>query len=193
MKFITYKEDSILNNSFVRRVNFVLMILCTFLVFGMIEETRIPIWLIVILVLGGVFLCGICIDKALTNTTFYEWDYTERKKKHRFTISYVIMCMLLCSILCISIANAYSFLVCPKEGWKIEGIIFASFLSFAPVLLLITNILNIISLYYPVFEDDITMAYKIQKKPDNWQDDGMEIKNDDEVKELFYRDFGVNM
>ncbi len=38
---------------------------------------------------------------------------------------------------------------------------------------------------------DLTLGYKIQKKPDNWQDGGQEIKNEDEIKEIMHRDFGI--
>ena len=60
-----------------------------------------------------------------------------------------------------------------------------------PIVFFAFNLCNIISLYYPVFKSDLTLGYKIQKKPDNWQDRGREIKNEDEIKEIMHRDFEI--
>ena len=68
------------------------------------------------------------------------------------------------------------------------------FLRAVPFMLLfffLFNVLNIVSLFYPLFENDIKPAYKIQKKPENWKDDGPEINDDDEIMDIMRRDFGV--
>ena len=62
-----------------------------------------------------------------------------------------------------------------------------------PVLFFGFNLPNIPSLYFPVFENELTLGYEIQHKPNNWKEDGEEIKNSDEVKEIMRRDWGVNI
>ena len=85
-----------------------------------------------------------------------------------------------------SIINAYYAIISVKV--LIGGIILFTF----PVLLLSFNLCNIVSLFYPLFENDLKIAYKIQKKPQNWQEKGKEIKDEDEVKEIMRRDFGID-
>ena len=43
----------------------------------------------------------------------------------------------------------------------------------------------------PIFEGDLTLGHKIQKKPDNWQDSGREIRNEDRIEDIWHRDFGI--
>ena len=120
-------------------------------------------------------------------TTFYEWDYTERKKKHRFTMSYALICMFISSLMMIGIMICVYYL--PHVLY--ESKLLAAMFVFIPLFLLF-NILNIPSLYYSIFEDDLKLAYKIQKKPEHWKEDGKEIQPEDEINEIMNRDWGTN-
>ena len=61
------------------------------------------------------------------------------------------------------------------------------------LILYIINPIKYVELYYPFFKDEIEKAYKIQKKPDRWIDSGKEISSQDEIDEMFYRDFGIHI
>ncbi|MBR4783315.1 MAG: hypothetical protein IK023_05440, partial [Bacteroidaceae bacterium] len=58
-----------------------------------------------------------------------------------------------------------------------------------PPVLFIFNICNIVSLFYPLFANDISMPYKIQKKPDNWQDAGQEMYQTSSFEQQLHDDF----
>jgi hypothetical protein len=50
---------------------------------------------------------------------------------------------------------------------------------------------NIPVLFHSTFQDVLKQSYKIQKKPENWQDDGKEIRPEDEIEEIMKRDWGI--
>lgn len=45
-------------------------------------------------------------------------------------------------------------------------------------------------LFLPFLRKNLTVAYKNQKKPDNWQSDKRAIKNEDKIEEIMERNFG---
>ena len=105
----------------------------------------------------------------------------------RFTIKCSFLCGLLSSLFVFSITMAY--IAISSFDLRLIG----QALFIVPILYLAFNLMNIVSLYYPLFEEDLTMGYKLQKKPKNWQDNGEEIKNEDEIREIMNRDFGVDI
>lgn len=184
MTLFAFKEDSILNDGFARGVNYFVWGLI--IIFAIIGESSfsMPIWGIPATAVFSGIGTALCLEKVMKKTTFFEWDYTERKKKERFIACYVMICAMLCSFIAIDAVLIYKTLVDYDLHWffKVVPIVLLLFFMF--------NVLNIVSLFYPLFENDIHTAYKIQKKPDNWQDDGPEINNDDEVAEIMRRDWG---
>lgn len=184
MKLFSYNEDSILNNIFVRGVNYT--ILGLIIICGLDGcEILISLRMLITIAAVSAITTSLILHRVLKTTEFYEWDYTERQKKFRFTITYTLVCVFISMLLSTSIAMAYTAI---KEiDLSIGGII----IFLIPVVFLGFNLCNIISLYYPLFKDDLTLGYKIQKRPENWQDKGREIKNEDEINEITHRDFGI--
>lgn len=185
MKLFVYREHSILNNGVIIIINIICLFGLVVLAFCNGSTLELP-WVIPIIVpMTSSTLCAYATYKVLSFTDFFEWDYTERQKKKRFTIKYIVICETLSSMLVFSAFIAY-YTISSTEMSMLGNIIFI-----VPILLLVFNLCNIISLFYPIFEDDLTLGYKIQKKPDNWQDEGKEIENEDKIEEIMHRDFGI--
>lgn len=182
IKLFSYNEKSCLNNELVRVSNCI--ILGIILIVGVSNATTLQMsfGLCILISILIPIVCAIVIHKGLSNTHFFEWDYTERKKKTQFTIKYIFVCVFLCTLFSFSIAIAY--LLLPNLNMSIIGIL----LIISPIVFLGLNVCNIVSLYYPLFEEDLTIAYKIQKKPTSWQDSGREIMNED-VEDIIHRDW----
>lgn len=140
---------------------------------------------LVAIIIGSAIITEFCFNKVEKNTTFYEWDYTERKKKSRFLHTYIVICIILSTCLMLSLCIAYNTMFDEDIpiGLKI--------LEFLPILIFSFNLVNIPTLFYSSFDGDLTKSYKIQKRPDNWQDDGREIKPEDEIEEIMRRDWGI--
>lgn len=177
-------ENSILNNALARVVNAAVLIFCIMMTIS-VENSPSAVGLKIALILSGTILYLICFKITFRKTKFLEWDYTERQKKKRFTYTYSFICIILTVMLCLSVKNICDFH--PWTEWKTEGIVIVCIIPFV----ILFNILNIKSLFFPVFEDELEIPYKIQKKPDNWRDDGKETNNDDEIREIIWRDFGI--
>lgn len=186
MKFFIFNEKSFLNNGMVRAVNTIIL---TIIVFAISNATILPIphWVCLFIPAVSSLICSYAVFRVLSETDFFEWDYTERQKKRRFTVAYTLICGFLSSMFVFSIVIAYSYLILSPVNISIIGALF----FVIPIIFFGFNICNIISLYYPLFDDYLTISYKIQKKPKNWQDKGREINNDDEIEEIIHRDFGV--
>lgn len=186
MKFhlFAFDEKSKLNNGTVRTINAILFVLV--LAFGISNAhiLRLPFWMIVAIPFLSSFVSYFAISTVVNNTTFCEWDYTERKKRNRFILGYAFMANIFSSMLIFSIAVAY---VVIKKDCNLSCVIVFS----VPVVFFVFNLLNIVSLYYPFFEKELTIGYKMQKKPENWKESGREINNDDEVEEIIRRDFEI--
>lgn len=185
MKLFLYNKKSFLNNSIVRIFNYI--ILGIVLVGGISNATSFSLsfGMAVLISFSVSILSSLITYKVVSDTEFYEWDYTERKKKIRFAFTYMLICVFICSLFAFSIVVAY---------WAISEnnmSLLGEAIFIFPIVFFAFNLCNIISLYYPLFENDLTLGYKIQKKPDNWQDRGREIKNEDEIKEIMHRDFGI--
>lgn len=186
MKFFVYRENSILNNGFVRTINalclFCLVVLAPF---SGVTQLEFSLAVLVIVLIVSSLLCAYATDRVLSNTEFFEWDYTERQKKKRFTLTYIAICEIISSMFVFSIIIAYHAI--SDLGMSMFSITF----FITPILVFAFNLCNIVSLFYPAFKDDLMMAYKIQKKPKNWQDNGREIHNEDEIEEILHRDFNI--
>ena len=185
MTFLSFKEDSILNNGFARGVNLVVWVLILIACIAGENVIRFPAWrFLVVAVIAGI-ATAICLEKVMEKTTFYEWDYTERKKKSRFSTCYVMICSSLWVCIWVTAFLIYDTLAIGDLHWVIR------LFPIAAILFFVFNVLNLISLFQPVFEHDLKTAYKIQKKPENWIEDGSEINDDDEIRDIMRRDFGV--
>lgn len=187
MKLFIFNQDSILNSSTVRTINAIC--LGGLVILGLSNDGlfEFKFWWCILIPLIASSICAYITSKVYLNTEFYEWDYTERQKKRRFIITYIFICNILSNMFIFSIIIAYYAIVSVKV--PICGIILFTF----PILLLAFNLCNAVSLFYPLFENDLKIAYKIQKKPQNWQEKGKEIKDEDEVKEIMRRDFGIDL
>ena len=185
MILFAYKENSILNNGFVRGLNYVVWVLIFILAVTGEGSFSMPIWSPFAIALFSGIGTTYCLERVLKKTTFFEWDYTERKKKERFITCYVLICAALCSFISIDAILIYKALTSHELHWFLRAVPFMLLFFF------LFNVLNIVSLFYPLFENDIKPAYKIQKKPENWKEDGPEINDDDEIMDIMRRDFGV--
>ena len=143
-----------------------------------------PFWVVSAIPFLSSLISYVAISTAIEKTTFCEWDYTERKKRNRFILGYAFIANALSVMLLFSVAVVY---ICIKDGCGISSAVLLSF----PVVFFAFNLLNIVSLFYPLFEKDLTIGYKMQKRPENWQESGREINNDDEINEIMRRDFGI--
>lgn len=184
---LSYNDKSILNNSFVRTINWIIIVILLYFMYAMCMNdlsastkeihTRLPIASNMLIAIFSPIITAILLKKVLKETTFYEWDYTDRNKKKRFTYIYIIICGILSSFLIISIVIPVCCLIEIFES----NLYFMGYSMLVIPFYFIFNIVNIPSLYYTFFEECLTTAYKIQKKPDNWIDSGKEINNEDNV------------
>lgn len=182
-----YKEDSILDNGFVRWLNYAMLGILAVGPFLNQEFKGVFLTyynLIAIIVISPI-ITGFCVDAVEKNTTFYEWDYTERKKKKRFLGAYTGLCSTLSVCLILSICIAYNALL------NEEIPIVLKILEMLPPFIFAFNLVNIPILFHSLFEDDLKQSYKIQKRPENWQDEGKEIRPEDEIDEIMRRDWGI--
>lgn len=187
MKLIVFNEKSILNNAIVRGINYFVLFILLLCGIGNASRFKTGWWICVIVPIISSIISSCILNAILKSTEFFEWDYTERKKKMRFTIKCSFLCGLLSSLFVFSITMAY--IVISSSDLMLIGQV----LFIVPILYFAFNLMNIVSLYYPLFEEDLTMGYKLQKKPKNWQDNGEEIKNEDEIREIMHRDFGIDI
>ena len=187
MKLFIFNENSKLNSGIARIINAICLVALVFLGLASDGLFEFNFWWCILIPLISSSICAYITSRVYLNTEFFEWDYTERQKKRRFIITYVFICNILSNMFIFSIIIAYYAIISLEVS--IAGIILFTF----PVLLLAFNLCNVISLFYPLFENDLKIAYKIQKKPQNWQEKGKEIKDEDEVKEIMRRDFGIDL
>jgi hypothetical protein len=182
-----YKENSILNNGFVRGLNYALLGILAIGPFLNQEFKGIFLsyYNLIARIIITPIITGFCVDIVEKNTTFYEWDYTERKKKKRFLSAYAGLCSTISACLILSLCIAYKALF--KEGMPIG----LRIIELLPPFYFAFNIVNIPVLFHSTFQDDLKQSYKIQKKPENWQDDGKEIRPEDEIEEIMKRDWGI--
>lgn len=187
MKLFVYNEKSILNSGTVKTINAICLgaLVAIGLSTGGLFEFN--FWWCILIPIISSAICAFATYKVYIGTDFFEWDYTERQKKRRFIVTYIFICNILSNMFVFSIIIAYYTIMTVKM--PIGGIL----LSIFPILLIAFNLCNIVSLFYPLFEDNLKIAYKIQKKPQNWQEKGEEIKDEDEVKEIMHRDFGIDL
>lgn len=187
MKLFVYKKDSFVGKWIVTRINAVCLFGLFALAFSNSSSLNIPWAMPVIIPIASSILCAYSTYRVLSYTDFFEWDYTERQKKRRFTIKYILICETISSMLVFSVFIAYYAIS------SIEMSILGNLIFIVPILLLAFNLFNIISLFYPIFEDDLKVSYKIQKKPENWKEEGKEIRDEDEIAEIMHRDFNIDV
>lgn len=196
--------ESVLTNSLIRWVNYIGLFLfgsfnLTFLLAFIEENIEIHNYVLFIpfaIALGMSLSCWILI-KVIKNTDFFMWDYTERKKRDRFVFTSFWICGFL-SVLSIVILFLNIYIIWFSIENKVDYYIgfdkaFLCIVNIVACFLFLINPIWFVELYYPLFEDNLTTGYKIQKMPDNWMENGKEIRNEDEHKEIFKRDFGIDL
>lgn len=177
-------SESILNNGFIRGLDGLLLILCGTLEFCSESEFYLKLKLIIPCVIVSAILVTFNYDRVQKNVEFFEWDYTERKKRESFLISYLFINGFFSILVTFCAAMSFTFIY-----YVHNYTIFA--ISLLPLVLILFNMIFTVSIWYNAFEKDLTLSYKIQKKPDNWQESGREIKPSDEYDEIMRRDFRI--
>lgn len=185
MNLFEFNDKSILNTDVARFVNRIVLGIIGLGGIANEAEFEFKLRSMILLILAGSILSVYATYRVVQKIDFFEWDYTERKKKSRFITKYLLICCVLSSLFMLSVYILY--LIMSNDDMSTTGILLFSL----PSIILGFNILNIVSLFYPFFKEELTLAYKMQKKPENWQNEGKEIKNEDEIREIMYRDFGI--
>ena len=208
--FWTPNRKSIMCYPFVRWTNYIFLIIGGYLnsiiIFEYVDmnlqDTKLinPANFFFIILIGigvGMGVAHWIISNRVKNTDFFLWDYTERKKRDRYLFYSFFVCGFL-SLISVFIISANLMM-----GWYSIKYYADYFINWNPVfvivvnsvtsILFIINPIKYVELYYPIFENEIEKAYKIQKKPDRWIDSGKEISSQDEIDEMFYRDFGIHI
>lgn len=181
----SYKfSESFFNNSFVRFT--IGLFIVMFILFVLSSNYYLLSWFILPAILGGIIIFSISFNKVMQHVEFFEWDYTERKKKARFIQKYILLNSFFSIMFSFALAFLATSIFFMKNVKPIEYFLFS-----VPCVVFLLNIIKTVSLWYPLFEDDLTLEYKMQKKPQNWIDSGKEIKPEDEVREILERDFGI--
>lgn len=181
----SYKfSESFLNNSFIRFI--IGLFIVMFILYVLSSDYYLLSWLIVPAILVGIIIFSISFSKVMQHVEFFEWDYTERKKKARFIQKYIFLNSFFSVMFSFGLAFLATSIFLMENVKPIEYFLFS-----APCVVFLLNIFKTVSLWYPLFENDLTIEYKIQKKPQNWIDSGKEIKPEDEAREILERDFGI--
>ena len=203
--FWSPNSKSILCNPFVRWSNYILLILVGFVNFVFIlsfieinfQDIHSYALSIPIIIGVGMGVSSWILSKRIKNTEFFLWDYTERKKRDRYLFDSFFICGFL-SLISVLIVITNLIMVWYSIKYQADYFINSNHVLVIVVnsvsfILFIINPIKYVELYYPIFEDNLAKAYKIQKKPDHWIDSGKEITRQDEIDEMFYRDFGIRI
>ena len=192
--FFGYDEDALSSSSFVIGANRVLLFIILIGVVSGSNSTYTSVACFGSSIVAGLLFGSWVAKKVLRNTEFFEWDYTERKKKIRFTSTLFIVSaffsILFFSFIFSSIGSVY------KSGFSYfseNGVVLYEIIKLTSSALFLYNSLQVVNLHRALFGEDLEPGYKIQKKPDNWISEGDEIKNEDEIKDIIRRDFGINI
>lgn len=169
---IYFNQNSVLNNGIVRTINYIVLAILYLCLFSMPEP---PIYFngatLILFIFVNMIIVMTCLEFLLKRTVFYEWNKDERKKKENYIISYTAVCSALSVSLLISIQL---YLSSRETEMPIQG----EFLfMFVPVYFFF-NILNIPSLFYPLFEKYIRHSCTYSSRPKDWEDDNRIINED---------------
>ncbi len=196
---LSYNEDSFLSKSYIKGINYVILIILLFLFFSSILvyddiSTLKALRYTYLSTLMGVIVGCIISNKIIKDTEFFEWDFTERKKKQRFTVMLYLICITL---------SITSFITLGIATLEMNHISMKFYLEFTPSFIIVIRIITpiylffnslfCVSLFHSIFKAELLPAYKIQSKPQNWIDEGVEIKDEDEIKEIMNRDFNIRI
>jgi len=195
-KIFTFNEDSFLNNHTVKVVNYILLILCVLVLYSLIDKVKNDVWIldpsmvlnfIVIAVPIVSVIIPIVVYLKFNSVEFYEWDFTERKKKGRVNVCLIFITTLFSLILAGSLFLIINFPLIYVYG---HFNLFSTILNWIIPIHLLFNLIKSYELHYFLFGNDLKQSYKIQKKPGGWMEDGKEVNPEDEIKEIMRRDFG---
>lgn len=153
MKLFIYNEKSILNNPVSRWINFIIMSILT-LLFICNEATppTITYWGLAFIIMFSSICMSFCYDITMQKTKFYDDGTGERNKQNEFSIRYIMVSSMLSCALAIACA------ICYQAYFQIGFNRFYCMMSFIPIPILIFNLLNIPSLYYPIFKDVLRIS-----------------------------------
>ena len=103
----TYNENSILNNEVVRVLNYIILLLSILMLYVFLTNSSIGSKDISLNILIGIISITIIIptitNLKLNSVDFFEWDYTERKKRNRVSSGLIVVSTVFSSTLVISI------------------------------------------------------------------------------------------
>ncbi|WP_290055018.1 hypothetical protein [uncultured Muribaculum sp.] len=153
MKLFIYNEESILNNPISRWVNVIIVTIITLIFIG--NEAMPPTityWGLAFIIIFSSLCISYCYSRTMSKTHFFEDDKRERDKKDKFSAIYILISSVL------SCALAVAFAIC-YQVYLLTGFNdFCWVMTFIPIPILIFNLLNIPSLYYPLFEDALQIS-----------------------------------
>lgn len=156
--------ESVLQNAVIRTANTILLCMVSASAFAWLLDDPIGIeakGLGVFSVLLTTVIFILVFRYVIKNTHFYVWDKRERKKKESFTLIYATFCVFLSGMLANCITNLIAVIMYEHESGFIVIYIIG-------ILYMFFNLCNIPSLFYPIFETDLTRSSCIKEKPDDW-------------------------
>ena len=184
---------SFLNHSIFSNFSF-WTVLASIIIPFITDSVQIDLKFILPCIILGTIITNLNFRSAIKKIQFLEWDFTERKKKERFIKNYIILNIFF------SILTSFSVFFLFIYTWN-ESNSFSSFTDFdwlsfvmylIPILVFSINCAFTIKIHYEdTFKDDLTMSYKIQKKPTDWIEDGTEAENEPDVLERIKKDYEI--
>lgn len=153
MKFFAFNENSILNNAVARTANAIILFLL--IAFAISNESELPTlskWSLIFIIVFPSFVIPFSLERTVKLTRFFEYDTRERQKKKDFISGYLLIVSPLCIALGITLALSYEAYFDKYYNQ------FYFVISLLPIPILIFNILNIPSLFYPALEDSLKLG-----------------------------------
>lgn len=163
--FLSFNEDSILNTSIARGINAVLLIFCSILTVGNEAVFSFNWRELFFIIIISLFISISLTFSIVNNTTFFEWDYYERKKKNDFSIIYMTVSSFFSFIICLYTYTIYFKIF---DDCNILTIVILSI----PIFIILINLLCITELCYPIFKNCLSISY-VEEPPANWRQDNL--------------------
>ncbi len=179
MKLFIYNEDSWLDSEIIRTLNgiawpILIGILCSDFHLKSFSGCEIVFTCIAIAIVTTAIW-----GYAMKRTVFFEWDARERQKKECFAVFYLFICITEVSLGSFAVLNMIHFC---KEANVTNWEAYALFSL--PILFVLFNLVNIPTLFEPLFDDSLSRG-SIGKKPDGWDKEREELN----IMDILNRDF----
>lgn len=152
MIHFAFNEDSYLNNPFVRSVNWIILFLLFICFIG--NEATPPIksyWQLFFIIIISSLCIYFCSFLTMRDTHFFEEQKEEREKKFNYLLTYIFIASILSISLALALVIFYGVFV--DENYNASILIFL-----IPVLVFIFNLVNIPSLFFPLFESYLEIS-----------------------------------